>query len=47
MKSRKLKNAARNLRNRISNWEDIMKNGSDITRKHPKGFRKPGAMKKS
>lgn len=42
-RSRKKRN---NLAGRIADWENIMKGGSDIVRKHPKGFRKPGSNTK-
>lgn len=41
-KSRKLKNK---LAGRVADWENIVKGNSDIIRKHPKGFRKPGSNK--
>lgn len=42
---KKSKKLARKLAGRIYDWEQMMKGSSDITRKHPKGFRKPGSNK--
>jgi hypothetical protein len=43
MKVRKLKRASKRLTGRIEGWERITKEQkSDISRKHPDGFKKPG-----
>lgn len=34
------------LNGRIYAWEQTQNGNSDIARKHPKGFRKPGSVKK-
>lgn len=39
------KKKARKLAGRIYDWEQTTKGNSDIARKHPKGFRKPGSNK--
>ena len=39
-RSKKLK---RKLETRIRDWESLSSGKSDISRKHPKGFRKPGS----
>lgn len=36
----------RNLRRRVAWWEASMNGASDIVRKHPKGFKKPGSLSK-
>ena len=46
MKIRKLKYASKRLAGRIYRWELMMKEQkSDISRKHPNGFKKPGAVR--
>jgi len=43
----KYKKKVARLNGRIADWESMMKgNASDIVRKHPRGFRKPGSVKK-
>jgi hypothetical protein len=44
MKLRKLKKATRRLGSRIDNWEQLKTGKSDIARKMPNGFKKPGSM---
>jgi len=39
------KKLARKLAGRIADWENLMKSSTDIVRKHPKGFKKPGSNK--
>jgi hypothetical protein len=42
MKLRKKKKAPRRLAGRIADWERTKEGNSDISRKMPNGFKKPG-----
>lgn len=39
------KKLQRKLNGRIADWENLMAGKSDIVRKHPRGFKKPGSNK--
>lgn len=43
----KQKNKLKRLWGRIAAWEQTIQGHSDVSRKHPKGFRKPGSTSKS
>lgn len=46
MKLRKLRKAKARLEDRIEDWRQITDGKrSDISKKHPNGFKKPGRMK--
>lgn len=40
---KRAKKRKRNLETRIRTWENLKSSSSDIARKHPLGFRKPGS----